>query len=180
MAVSIKPRPRRSPSEALRALFGEARALQHRRRRRYLLALLLACAAAACAAYLAIRPSGGAPRASAGTVLKGADLVLRGHRAFQVKVHAPAGVAYDVRFTAPAASRAVVTMRIAPGTGWRFSTRDDPPCRTSAGQTKCLLHFAAGGNLGGTWSADVRNTTGSTATLHLVVAFFKPARSATS
>lgn len=66
MAVSIKPRPRRSPREALRALIGEAWALQHRRRRRYLFVLLLVCAAAAGAAYLAIRPTGGSAGASAG------------------------------------------------------------------------------------------------------------------
>ena len=119
--------------------------------------------------------------AHSGTVLQGGNLVLYGHKDFTWAVHAPARFAYDVRFTAaPAASRAVVTMQIAGGSGWSFSTRDHPACRTSAGRTVCLLHFAGGGNPGGTWRADVRNTTASTGTFHLLITFFKPARSATS
>jgi hypothetical protein len=114
--------------------------------------------------------------AHTGTVLRGGDLVLYGHRAFVWGVHAPAGLAYDVQFTAPVASRAVVTMQIARGVGWTFSTRDDRRCRTSAGRTTCLLHFASGGNPGGTWRADVRNTTASTADLRLLITFFKPTR----
>ncbi|MGD0198409.1 MAG: hypothetical protein ABSC56_10975 [Solirubrobacteraceae bacterium] len=51
----------------MRALFGEAWALQHRRRRRYLFILLLACAAAAVGAQLATRPTGSSPSAAAGT-----------------------------------------------------------------------------------------------------------------
>lgn len=65
MAVPIQPRTRRSPREALRALFREAWAVQHRRRRRYLLVALLACAAAG-STYLASRPAGGTRRASTG------------------------------------------------------------------------------------------------------------------
>lgn len=124
-------------------------------------------------------PGQRAAPAHTGTVLQGADLVLYGHRAFVWGVHAPAGLAYDVRFIAPAASRAVVTMQIARGVGWRFSTSDDRRCRTSAGRTRCLLHFASGGNPGGTWRADVRNTTASTAALRLRITFFEPTRPGT-
>ena len=106
-------------------------------------------------------------------VLRGADLGLYGHRTFVWGVHAPAGLAYEVQLTAPAASRVVVTMQTARGVGWTFSTRDDRRCRTSAGSTRCVLHFAGGSNPGGTWRAEVRNTTASTAALRLLITFFK-------
>jgi len=173
-------------SGAAFGVFADARARCWRRRRRVLETALVLGLLAAGFAYFA---SGGGGRrapeqrfgaARSGTVLRGGDLILYGHKGFSFEVHAPAGLAYDVRFTAaPAASRAAVTMRIARGTGWTLSTRDDPQCRTSARRTTCLLHFAAGGNPGGTWWADVRNTGASTATLQLLMTFFKPAGSAT-
>lgn len=173
-------------SGAAFGVLADARARRWRRRSRVVLSALVLGLLAAGLAYFA--PGGGGHRApghhfataQSGTVWRGGDLVLIGHRAFNFEMHAPAGLAYDVTFTAPAASRAVVTMQIARGTGWTFSTRDDPACRTSAGRTRCLLHFASGGNPGGRWWADVRNTTASTAALQLRLTFFKAARSATS
>jgi hypothetical protein len=166
-------------------VFAEAR-VRYWRRSRVVMGLALALGLLATGITYSVS-GGGAHRApgqrfgtaQTGRVMQGGDLVLYGHRAFQFEVHAPAGLAYDVRFTAPAASRAAVTMHIARGTGWTFSTRDDPPCRTSAGRTRCLLHFAGGGNPGGIWWADVRNTSASTATLRLLITFPKQAPSAT-
>jgi hypothetical protein len=173
-------------SGAAFGVFADSRARRWRRRSRVVGSALILGFLAAGLAYFASgggghrAPAQGVGTTQSGTVFRGGDLVLYGHRAFTFEVHAPVGLAYDVRFTAPAASRAVVTMKIARGAGWTFSTRDDPPCRTSAGRTGCLLHFAGGGNPGGVWWADVRNTTASTAALQLVIAFFKPSRSATS
>lgn len=72
-------------------------------------------------------------------------------------VSALVGHAYDVTLTAPTGSAIVVAMTIGPGAGWwTLSTRNKAACRTTAGRTLCLLHFAAGGNPGGTWTATVR------------------------
>lgn len=59
---------------------------------------------------------------------------------------------------APAAAAIVLTMKISAGTGWTLNTLHNPGCHTIAGRTGCVLHFAEGGNPGGTWTAIVHKT----------------------
>jgi hypothetical protein len=46
-------------------------------------------------------------------------------------------------------------MKIIPGESWTLNTLNGQGCRTVVRQTGCLLHFAAGGNPGGTWTGIV-------------------------
>lgn len=86
-------------------------------------------------------------------------------------VRAPAAHAYDVTVDAPTAAEIVVTMKIAPGTGWTLSTSDDQSCNTIAGHHLCELHFAEGGNPGGTWTGTVHDASPTAAVVHVDVAF---------
>lgn len=85
-------------------------------------------------------------------------------------IPAPAGRAYDVTLSAPAGSAIVVALVI-PGGGWTLATRHDTACKTRAARTLCLLHFAAGGNRGGTWTATVRKDSSPALNARISVVF---------
>ena len=116
---------------------------------------------------------GGAPIAKGGPPsLQGAALRLpSGRSTTTFTITAPAARAYDVTVAAPAASAIVLTMKISPGVGWTVNTLDDPSCHTIAGHTACLLHFAEGGNPGGTWTAIVHKTSLPPARAHISIVF---------
>ncbi len=114
--------------------------------------------------------NGGRPSAHAATLrLPG------GHSTTTFTITAPAAHAYDVTMTAPAESAIVLTMKISPGVGWTVNTLDDPSCHTTAGHTACLLHFAEGGNPGGTWTAIVHKTSPLPTRVHISVLFARHA-----
>lgn len=103
---------------------------------------------------------------------QGATLRLPGgHSTTTFTITAPAAHAYDVTMTAPAASAIVLTMKISPGVGWTVNTLDDPSCHTTAGHTACLLHFAEGGNPGGTWTAIVHKNSPPPTRVHISILF---------
>jgi hypothetical protein len=77
--------------------------------------------------------------------------------------------------TAPAASAIVLTMKISPGVGWTVNTVDDPSCHTIAGRSACVLHFAEGGNPGGTWTAILHKTSLPAARAHIRIRFARRA-----
>ena len=155
-------------------VLADARARQHRRRQRVIGALLIA---AALSALLGYGTGGGTGRRSPGPTLvteasRGVTLRLPAGRAAETfTISAPAGHAYDVTLTAPEGSRIVVAMNIGLGVGWTLATRADSGCRTAAGRTVCLLHFAAGGNPGGTWTAIVRKASSPAVTARIGVVF---------
>jgi len=141
----------------------DARARQQRRRQRFIVAMLAVALLSAVLGYAAAGGNGPGPRApapvteSSAPFSRGVTLRLPSGRATETfTISAPPEHAYDVTLTAPAGSAIVVAMAIGPGAGWTLATRNDAACGTSAGRTLCLLHFAAGGNPGGTWTATVR------------------------
>jgi len=165
------------PSVAFGVL-ADARARQHRRRRMVIGCTLVVAVLSALVGYEAATGTGGAPHAGApitedsaasshGTSLQ---LPYR-HATDTFRISAPAGRAYDVTLSAPAGSAIAMAMYIGPGTGWTLTTRDTTDCRASAGRTVCLLHFAAGGNPGGTWNAVVRKISVPAATVRIHVTF---------
>ena len=159
----------------------DARSRQ-RRHRRVGACLLVAVASGAVIAALyggggAHIPSGGAPVAR-GRPPSAEGAVLRlpsGRAATTFTITAPVAHAYDVTVAAPAASAIVLTMKISPGAGWTVNTRDDPSCHTATGHTSCLLHFAEGGNPGGTWTAIVNKTSLPPARVHIGIRFARHA-----
>lgn len=122
-------------------------------------------------------PRGGASVAKGGpSSVQGAALRLpSGRSTTTFTITAPAAHAYDVTVAAPAASAIVLTMKISPGVGWTVNTLDDPSCHTIAGHTACLLHFAEGGNPGGTWTAIVHKTSLPPARAQISIVFARHA-----
>jgi hypothetical protein len=139
----------------------DARARQHRRRQRVIGTMLGVALLSAVLGYAAVGGNGPGPRAPGPVTESSArfsrDVTLRlppGRATETFTISAPAEHAYDATLAAPAGSAIVVAVTIAGG-GWTLATREDAACGTSAGRTLCLLHFAAGGNPGGTWTATV-------------------------
>jgi hypothetical protein len=135
----------------------DARARQ--RRQRLGLVLLVAAALAVAAVFSFTggggsggrRPSGRVSRGDASNV-SGASLRLgRGQSSSIITIKAPADHAYDVMLRAQPGAEFVLSANFgAPGP--IFSTQTDRQfCRMTAGSTVCSIHFAAGGNFGGTW-----------------------------
>lgn len=159
----------------------DARSRQ-RRHRRAGACLLFAVALGAVIASLYSGGGGGTPRDGASVAkggprsIQGAALRLpSGRSTTTFTITAPAARAYDVTVAAPAASAIVLTMKISPGVGWTVNTLDDPSCHTIAGHTACLLHFAEGGNPGGTWTAIVHKTSIPPARAHITILFARHA-----
>jgi hypothetical protein len=159
----------------------DARARQ-RRHRRVGACLLLVVALGAVIAYSHSGGGGRNPRDGASVARggprsdQGAALRLpSGRSSTRFTVTAPAAHAYDVTVNAPAASAIVLTMKISPGVGWTVNTLDDASCRTSAGHTACLLHFAEGGNPGGTWTAVVHKISLPPARVRISILFARHA-----
>ncbi len=159
----------------------DARSRQ-RRHRRVGACLLVAVAFGAVIASFyggggGLPPRDGAPVANGGQPsLHGASLRLPSGRSTSTfTITAPAAHAYAVTVSAPAASAIVMTMKISRGVGWTVNTLDDPSCHTIAGRTACLLHFAEGGNPGGTWTAIVHKTSLPPARVHIGILFARHA-----
>lgn len=94
----------------------------------------------------------------------------RGRTSSVITIHAPADHAYDVTLQAP--SRASVVLATNTGfTGSQFNTLDRQICRTKRGSTTCIIHFAAGGNQGGTWKWTLTKLSTPPARIHLRIAF---------
>ena len=72
---------------------------------------------------------------------------------------------------APTATPIVLTMKIAAGTGWTLNTVDHESCSSNAGRTVCELHFADGGNPGGTWTGTVHDVSPASVLVHVDIAF---------
>ncbi len=159
----------------------DARSRQ-RRHRRVGACLLVVVALGAVIARLYSGGGAGTPRSGA-SIAKGGPLSVRGaalrlpsgRSTTTFTITAPAARAYDVTVATPAASAIVLTMKISPGVGWTVNTLDDPSCHTIAGHTACLLHFAAGGNPGGTWTAIVHKTSLPPARAHISILFARHA-----
>lgn len=141
----------------------EARARQRRHHGAGVCLLL----AGALAAVIASQSGGGggnahgkalAAHGRAGLVHGAALRLPRGRSTTTFTITAPATHGYDVTVAAPAAAAIVLTMKISAGTGWTLNTQHDPGCHTMAGRIDCVLHFAAGGNPGGRWTAIVHKT----------------------
>ncbi len=58
-----------------------------------------------------------------------------------------------------------------------MNTLNDSDCHTLAGHTRCLLHFAEGGNAGGRWTGTVHKTAVPAATVHISIVFARHAGS---
>lgn len=123
---------------------------------------MLVIASAAVIASLNASGGGGATHSGAPVAKGGAALVqgaalrpARGRSTTRFTITAPAAHAYDVTVAAPAASALVLTMKISAGTSWTLNVPEDQSCNTVAGQTRCTLHFAEGGNPGGKWTGIV-------------------------
>ena len=86
-------------------------------------------------------------------------------------VRAPAAHAYDVMVDAPTATPIVLTMKIAAGTGWTLNTAGHESCNSSGARTVCELHFAKGGNPGGTWTGTVHDVSPESVLVHVDIAF---------
>lgn len=95
----------------------------------------------------------------------------RGRSTTTFPVRAPAAHAYDVMVDAPTATPIVLTMKIATGTGWTLNTAGRESCRSNAGRTVCELHFAQGGNPGGTWTGTVHDVSPESVLVHVDIAF---------
>lgn len=161
--------------------FGMLNEAHARRRRRRSVGLVVALAVVTAVVVYGTtggprQPTRGpAPATPSTTLLRGATLRLpTGSTTKTFTIAAPAGLAYDVRITAPARSAVGLAMRIAPGTGWTLGTGDNAACRASSGRTACLWHFAAGGNPGGAWTAVVRKDTEPGASVGISIMFLKP------
>ena len=155
----------------------DARARQ-RRHRRAAAAAWLVIALAALVYLDAGGGRGGGRHPPPGVTTSGASphsatnlRMPRGPVSSTIVIHAPAGHAYDVTIKAPA--QAAVVLRTSFGwPGPSFRTRGDPQnCRTAGGSTTCLIHFAAGGNAGGTWRWTLTKTSTPAALVQLTVAF---------
>lgn len=117
--------------------------------------------------------SGKAPVANGGAALvHGLTVRLpRGRSATTFTLTAPARRAYDLRMVVPAGPAIVVTMKISPGVGWTVKSSTTPGCHTSGRHAECLLHFAEGGNPGGTWIGTVHKTEAPATLVHLNITF---------
>jgi len=155
----------------------DARARRHRRRQRIIAAMLVAAVPSTVLGYAATGGTGPGPRApapvteSSSPLSRGETIRLPTGRATETfTISAPAQHAYDVTLTAPAGSAIVVAVVFAGG-GWTLGTRNDAACRTRDGRTLCLLHFAAGGNPGGSWTATVRKDSPPAVTARIGLVF---------
>jgi hypothetical protein len=100
--------------------------------------------------------------------------LTRGRTTSTFLVKGIAGHAFDARFNAPATAALTVTTNIGPGSGLgptfhTLTERHD--CRIVAAEVSCVVHFAAGGNPGGTWRWTVTKTSAPAAVVHISVAF---------
>jgi hypothetical protein len=127
--------------------------------------------------YAGVGGNGPGPRApgpvteSSARFSRGVTLRLPSGRATETfAINAPAEHAYDVTLAAPAGSAIVVAVTIAGG-GWTLTTRNDAACGTRARETLCLLHFAAGGNPGGIWTATVHKDSSPAVNARISVVF---------
>lgn len=94
----------------------------------------------------------------------------RGRATETFSISALANRSYDVTLTATASSVIGVTMN-AGFARWTLNSLHGQYCHTSAGRAVCVLHFAAGGNPGGTWTAVVRKTSIPAASVRVSVVF---------
>jgi hypothetical protein len=94
----------------------------------------------------------------------------RGRATETFSISALAYRTYDVTVTATASSVIGVTMNEG-FARWTLNTLHGQDCHTRAGRAICVLHFAAGGNPGGTWTAVVRKTSIPAASVRVSVVF---------
>lgn len=161
----------------------EARSRQ-RRHRRAGAALSLAIALAAWLAYFGAAGDGGhnrrppsPPSKGEGSFVQTASLRLpRGRTTTTILIKAPADHAFDVSLRSASAAAVVLTTNFGVSPGPEFQTMTDrQDCRTVAASTSCVIHFAAGGNAGGTWRWTVTKTSIPAARVYLKV-WFNPHR----
>jgi hypothetical protein len=155
----------------------DARSRQ-RRHRRAGAAVSVAVALTTALAYLNAGGGNGSaptqPRVSKGgaAFVQTANLRSpRGRTTSTFIVIAPADHAFDVNIEAPSAAAVALTTNFG-FSGPTFHTLTDrQDCRTLAATTTCALHFAAGGNAGGTWKWTVTKTSIPGARIEISVAF---------
>lgn len=134
----------------------DARSRQQRQRRG--VAAALACVFLAGVVYsLAGGDGGGGPpsapvsRGDASNVTNASVRLTRGHTSSVITIDAPADHAYDVTLRAPAGASVLLATNFGfPGASFN-TLADRQVCHTKAASTTCIIHFAAGGNAGGTW-----------------------------
>ena len=156
----------------------DARSRQ-RRHRRAGAGISLAIALAAALGYLNGGGSDGSGRPSPPVSKGGASFVQtaslrlpRGRAPSTFIVKAPAGHAFDVSVEAPSAAAVALTMNFGFSPGLTVQTLTDrQDCRILAATTSCVVHFAAGGNAGGTWRWTVTKTSVPAARVHIRVVF---------
>lgn len=128
-------------------------------------------AAAGCLACLGVFAADSWGVAPASRVQSETLQMPRGRATAKFSISALASRTYDVTVTATASSVIGVTMNEGIGTRWTLDTLHGQDCHTRAGRAICVLHFAAGGNPGGTWTAVVRKTSIPAASVQVSVVF---------
>ena len=127
-------------------------------------------AAAGCIACLCVFAAGSWAAVTASRSQSKTLQMPRAPATQRFSVSASAHDAYDVSVTAPASSLISVTMQGA-GFRWTLKTPHGQGCHTRAGRAVCVLHFAAGGNQGGTWTAVVHKASVPAASVRVSVVF---------
>jgi hypothetical protein len=115
----------------------------------------------------------GVTRVPAGQAQNATLRMPRGQATKRFAISALASHSYDVTVTAPATAAVAVTMNEGVGTRWTLDSLHGQGCHTSAGRATCLLHFAAGGNPGGTWTGVVHKTSILAVRVKVSIAFNK-------
>jgi hypothetical protein len=152
-----------------------SRQLRHRRAGA---AISLAIAIGASLAYLNAGGGNGSghsrpPVAHGGTSFVQATTLRmpRGRTTSTFIVRAPADHAFDVSLATPSATALTLTTNFGfPGPTFNTLT-DRQNCRTSQAMTSCVVHFAAGGNAGGTWRWTVTKASPAAAQTHISIVF---------
>lgn len=116
-------------------------------------------------------PSAPVSSGDASNVTNASVRLTRGHTSSVITIDAPADHAYDVTLRSPAGAAVVLATNFGfPGP--RINTLAERQiCHTNAASTTCVIHFAAGGNAGGTWRWKLTKFSAQPARVHIRVVF---------
>ncbi len=89
------------------------------------------------------------------------------------RIQAVAAHAYDVTVEAPESAALRIHMNTLGGTRSVLDTIHGQSCHAHAGHIGCLLHFAAGGTPGGTWTVVITKTSAPPAAVAVSVGFIR-------
>jgi hypothetical protein len=116
-------------------------------------------------------PSAPLSRGDASNVTNASVRLTRGQTSSVITIDAPADHAYDVTLRTPAGATVLLATNFG-SPGPRFNTlADRQVCHTKAASTTCIIHFAAGGNAGGTWRWKLTKFSTPPADVHIRVVF---------